>query len=95
VLVCGIAGYLDANMIRAYALRHRCVAVGFDMPGHGRSDGLFVYVPDWSAVNPRRRLATPRHATPTAAPAAPYRTASRRVTMQSPSPGRGFEFVNT
>ena len=62
MLVCGIAGYLDANMIRAYALRHRCVAVGFDMPGHGRSDGLFVYVPDWSAVNRRRRLATPRHA---------------------------------
>lgn len=35
------------NMIRAYCVTFNACVIAFDMPAHGRSDGLFVYMPDW------------------------------------------------
>ena len=35
------------NTMRAYAARFNAAAIGVDMPGHGRSDGLWVHIPDW------------------------------------------------
>ena len=39
--------FLIVNPMRAYAHLFDAAVISFDMPGHGRSDGLFVHVPDW------------------------------------------------
>eukprot|EP01043_Picozoa_sp_COSAG02_P072775 COSAG02_NODE_13865_length_1337_cov_4.739095_1_plen_315_part_01 len=39
--------FLLMNIMRAYAVRFSAVVLGVDMPGHGRSDGLWVHIPDW------------------------------------------------
>jgi len=39
--------FLLMNLIRAYAHHFNAAVLGVDMPGHGRSDGTWVYVPDW------------------------------------------------
>lgn len=35
------------NVLRAYACKFNAHVIAFDHPGHGRSDGLFVYMPEW------------------------------------------------
>eukprot|EP00039_Didymoeca_costata_P019078 m.336149 g.336149 ORF g.336149 m.336149 type:complete len:359 (+) comp17770_c0_seq1:12-1088(+) len=40
-------GYLAQNQMLTYAKLHNFATVCFDMPGFGRSDGLFMDIPDW------------------------------------------------
>ena len=35
------------NQMRAYCAKYHAHVLAFDMPGHGLSDGLFVYLQDW------------------------------------------------
>jgi pimeloyl-ACP methyl ester carboxylesterase len=39
--------WLMMNAIRACAKLFKAAVVGFDLPGHGRSDGFYAFVPDW------------------------------------------------
>uniref|UniRef100_A0A6U6VDZ9 Serine aminopeptidase S33 domain-containing protein n=1 Tax=Zooxanthella nutricula TaxID=1333877 RepID=A0A6U6VDZ9_9DINO len=41
-------------------------AVGFDLPGHGRSDGLSIYIPDWLAFADECREVVTEHVQPLA-----------------------------
>lgn len=35
------------NDFHRYAHEHGVACIGLDMPGHGRSDGLFMYIDGW------------------------------------------------
>jgi alpha-beta hydrolase superfamily lysophospholipase len=78
--------FLLMNQMRAYASRFRCLVLGFDMPGHGRSDGLWVHVPDWfefvqAAEEFVERVARPKCVEHAAAGAPPLKLFVQGVSM--------------
>jgi len=45
--VTGSSAYLEFNAMGTLAKLGNCAVIGFDMPGHGRSDGDHVYIESW------------------------------------------------